>query len=482
MPFLFFKGKNFIRLNLATVNCFSHYVGWQQEKKWSNRKNISCMIEIYQGEITGFVKQNKITAIVNAASPTLMGSKVKSVDKSIHDFIDKSMPKGDRFKDRIKKQLDKTANLPDTIVRCKRGETVVTSGYTLCDYVIHVVGIRYDGERLNSSEKEKVILDVSSSCVGKLEKCYDEIINTVRKYPDITTVAIPLISAGNYGFPFELAFKIAIVSLGNALLRWRNEDPEMFERAQLKKIYVCVKTDGKTKQEEVIRKTSEIYKAIFSNNQKATYQSSVEAHIRFWYEIIRYDGLRGYFAVAKMFRLVLLLLRTIFLPVVCLKDFIGGNNWQRRRTVVEITAIIKLFLPLIIAFAIPSMVLQSEAILMDITKYVIIYFMTDTLTYLLSLIVFADIQRPSANVIRSMIFLLINYIEVSLDIALLHYMSSPDVESFSIALQFGILPETFSVEQCTAQLLYLNYGVKFFFMTLAFGYFANHLRQRKFSS
>lgn len=102
MPFLFFKGKNFIRLNLATVNCFSHYVGWQQEKKLSNRKNISCMIEIYQGEITGFVKQNKITAIVNAASPTLMGSKVKSVDKSIHDFIDKSMPKGDRFKDRIK--------------------------------------------------------------------------------------------------------------------------------------------------------------------------------------------------------------------------------------------------------------------------------------------------------------------------------------------------------------------------------------------
>lgn len=135
--------------------------------------------------------------------------------------------------------MDKTANLPDTIVRCKRGETVVTSGYTLCDYVIHVVGIRYDGERLNSSEKEKVILDVSSSCVGKLEKCYDEIINTVRKYPDITTVAIPLISAGNYGFPFELAFKIAIVSLGNALLRWRNEDPEMFERAQLKK-YMCV--------------------------------------------------------------------------------------------------------------------------------------------------------------------------------------------------------------------------------------------------
>lgn len=58
LPFLFFKGKNFIRLNLATVNCFSHYVGWQQEKKLSNRKNISCMIEIYQGEITGFVKQN----------------------------------------------------------------------------------------------------------------------------------------------------------------------------------------------------------------------------------------------------------------------------------------------------------------------------------------------------------------------------------------------------------------------------------------
>lgn len=45
--------------DFTIANGFSHYVGWQQEKKLSDRKNISSMIEIYQGEITGFVNKTK---------------------------------------------------------------------------------------------------------------------------------------------------------------------------------------------------------------------------------------------------------------------------------------------------------------------------------------------------------------------------------------------------------------------------------------
>lgn len=233
---------------------------------------------------------------------------------------------------------------------------------------------------------------------------------------------------------------------------------------------------------EMLKEILKTYKHIFSENRKATYQNSLEAHIRFLVEIIKYDSLRGYFAVAKMFRLLLLAIRTVFLPVVLLKDLVGRSNWQRRRTVVEVTAISKLVLPLIIAGMIPRSVLQSGTSLMMFLEILILYFMFDTLTYLLSLIVFADIQRPSANVIRSLIFLLINYIEVSLDIALLYYISAPRLLKFSEAMQFGILPETVTIGQPYALLQYLNYGVKFFFMTLAFGYFSNHLRQRKFSS
>ena len=54
-------------------------------------KTIPGMLDIHMGEITKYVKQNQIDAIVNAASPTLMGSSRASVDKSIHDIINKKL-------------------------------------------------------------------------------------------------------------------------------------------------------------------------------------------------------------------------------------------------------------------------------------------------------------------------------------------------------------------------------------------------------
>lgn len=38
------------------------------------------------------------------------------------------------------------------------------------------------------------------------------------EYQDIETVAIPIISSGNYGFDFEYAFRIGLVSVYNELL------------------------------------------------------------------------------------------------------------------------------------------------------------------------------------------------------------------------------------------------------------------------
>ena len=68
----------------------------------SQKKNIADMIDVRAEEITKFVNENGICSVVNAACPSLMGSKVKSVDKSIHDFINKGMPGGDSFKTNIK--------------------------------------------------------------------------------------------------------------------------------------------------------------------------------------------------------------------------------------------------------------------------------------------------------------------------------------------------------------------------------------------
>ena len=54
------------------------------------QKTIQGMLDIVRGEITEYVKQNRIDVIVNAASPTLMGSDRESVDKSIHYKVNKN--------------------------------------------------------------------------------------------------------------------------------------------------------------------------------------------------------------------------------------------------------------------------------------------------------------------------------------------------------------------------------------------------------
>ena len=114
--------------------------------------------------------------------------------------------------------------------------------------------------------------------------------------------------------------------------------------------------------------------------------------------------------------------------------------------------------------------------------------MLDTVTYLISLIMLADIQGPSANVIRSMILLFVNYIEVSLDMALLFYLDNFPNISIKIAMSAGIMGDKIQgtrgigCRNYTELLYYANRGIKFFFVPLAFGYFANHLKQRKFRS
>ena len=86
-----------------------------------------------------------------------------------------------------------------------------------------------------------------------------------------------------------------------------------------------------------------------------------------------------------------------------------------------------------------------------------------------------------------MIFLLINYLEVSFDIGAIFYIWNLGRIEFWSAIEFGIMPDFLSVNgnvkfELYSPLLYVNNGIKFFFMTLAFGYFANHLRQREFLS
>lgn len=110
--------------------------------------------------------------------------------------------------------------------------------------------------------------------------------------------------------------------------------------------------------------------------------------------------------------------------------------------------------------------------------------MVDTITYLLSLIVFADIQKPSANAIRSLLLLGVNYLEVILELSLIVYVLFYGKIGLHAALEFGFWGVS-CISKGTNYIL--NFGmqlfrtvIRFFFLSLSFGYFSRHLTQRKF--
>ena len=441
-------------------------------------KKISDMLFICSEDIAEFVRRRRIDAVVNAANPTLMGSD-QGVDKSIHDAVSRGYPAGKKFKDTIREQIDGNLEKSEKTFRCKRGEVRVTSGESLCRYVIHAVGTEYDGKK-----NGKLSL-CSSSCIITLEKCYVEIVKALREHPDIRSVAIPIIGAGNYRFPPKLAIRIAVSAVGNALIDWKIKDPELFNMAALEEIYFCIYSTEETERCQntyYAGKILEKYKQCFKNEKKVVYQNSLVAHLCYMTEIVKYDRNRGYFAVAKMFRLFMMAVRSLFLPITVLKDLFGQYDWQRRRMIVELITVLKIIWPCFILLY-PG-IWGCTAGQRNVMGILTIYFMADTITYLLILILLADIQKPSANIIRSLILLFLNYLEVSLDSAAICYLYNEGKVMVADAVGFGLLDKEINGVFLSANIYlgYVNAAVKFFFTTLAFGYFANHLRQRKFRS
>lgn len=454
----------------------------------------------------------EIDTIVNAADPTLMGSNnPATVDYKVHQAIDdllKKQYKGNKkkhpktFNEMICKELSvidggrTVGNPEEKRIRCTRGNAVLTKGYGLCSYVIHVVGARYDGDI--SKKKE-----CSNSRVRTLESCYYKMVEIIRSHPDIKNVAIPIISSGNYGFPFEFAVKIAVTSIGNALLDWQSEDIESFETASIENIVFftdpnrkkinagSLKSGGEDEENECqvcVQEIIEEYSEIFKLNHHVVFRKSYQSQKQYIKEVKEYDEVRGYFSIAQRFRLWLLRLRVVLgLLSNFIKDIVGGEDWQKRRCVVEITALIKMFFPCILWGVVRYCDGVPECVIMFCTS-LLCYSTADTVTYLMVLLFLADIQRSSANVIRSMLLLLFNYIEVSLTMSYLYYLYNLYGKgriACRIALEYGVMGNIGTGEMLTLKeyfFLYSNTALKFFFITLVFGYIAGHLSQRSFKA
>lgn len=442
-------------------------------------KNISDMLVVVSGDIADrkLLQNREIDTVVNAAKPTLMGSN-QGVDgvihKTINSLLNAAESTGDTFADKICNELQ--TGREKNLIRCERGKSVMTSGYGFCEHILHVVGIPFDGKPVNGRMR------CSSSRVRTIESCYEEIVNQIKSHTEIKVIAIPIIGAGEYGFPFKLAVRIALATVGNALVEWKRRDEEAFKLAGIRKIYFYIyDSDDSIMRQHFFyaERVRQRYLRIFAKDKKVVFQFSFRAHLQYMVEIWRYDNTRGYFSVARLFREFLMAVRILFLPTMFLKDLLGGKCWEKRRASVERIAFVKMLLPLCLCY-IPC----SEQMTFWFF-WLVVYFMADTITYLLTLIVLADIQKPSANVIRSMIMLFINYLEVSFGLAFLYYTTYYGSVNLREAIAFGILGRSADIAVISVldyTFLYVDAGTKFFFTSLVFGYLVNHMKQRQFRS
>lgn len=435
-----------------------------------NIHNINEMIVIKQADIVEFVETEKIDAIVNAVHPTLRRGKGHCVDAAINERLDELSRCKNYLQKLINEGEKKDNKSNNDIIKCKRGDILVTSGDRLCKYIIHTVGPQND----NDNEKPRVC---SSSCINTLRSCYRKIILEVLSNKYIRTIAIPILSAGNYGIDFELAFKVGISEVYNTLLEKKQQDTELFQLSRLEKVYFIIDGDENFRVAQEIQRK---YEPVFQKEKRISVFKTRESQLQYLKEVRLYDSQKGYFSIAKFFRQFIIKLR-LFSIYTYLNDWIGKQSWERRRQVVEIVALGKMILPMVSLILLR--ILTKPEWLCILVFVFVGYGLADTITYLLELIVLADIQSPSANIIRSIILLFLNYFEAVFAIAAIGYAWIPEQIGVKAILTFAVLGTEIAGLSGTWEymwLSFLNSGVQFFFLSIAFAYFANHLRQRKF--